>query len=201
MLTAAGLTVAAFAASPTPGVAPANNFRYIIGVLIATPAVIAPLWALRAATPKIGGLLRIAVLTLVALTLSLGTVQAYRDATQGPTEAPRRQLINALQHEGITHIYSGYLECNRLTFLSREHITCAVLFGGPTDGLHPGLDRYQPYRTAVQADPRATYIFRTTDIRNTVLARSNCSWQKHWNLAGYQIWQPADPCPIPADHT
>lgn len=200
MLTAAALTVAAFAASPTPGVAPANNFRYIIGVLIATPAVLAPLWHLRSAAPKIGALLKNAVLILVATTLSLGTLQAYRDAGQGPTEAPRRQLINALQHEGITHIYSGYLECNRLTFLSREHITCAVLFGGPTDGLHPGLDRYQPYRTATQTDPRATYVFRTTDTRNTALARSNCSWQKHWNLAGYEIWQPADHCPIPAEH-
>ncbi|MFI7599808.1 ArnT family glycosyltransferase [Actinoplanes sp. NPDC049681] len=200
MLTAAALTVLAFAASPTPGVAPANNFRYIIGVLIATPAVIAPLWALPAIPPRAGALLRTAVLTLTAITLTLGTVQAYRDAGQGPTETPRRQLINALHHEGITHIYSGYLECNRLTFLSNEHITCAVLFGSPTDGLHPGLDRYQPYRTAVQADPHATYVFRTTDTRNTVLAHSTCQWQKHWNLNGYHVWQPAQRCPIPAEH-
>jgi hypothetical protein len=201
MLAAAGLTVVAFATSPTPGVAPANNVRYIIGVLIATPAVIAPLWSLRSVVPRVGGLLRSAVLLLVAITLTLGTAQAYRDASRGPNEAPRRQLIDALRREGITHIYSGYFECNRLTFISREQIMCAVLFRGPASALHPGLDRYLPYRTAVQADPRATYVFRSRDSRNTVLARSTCHWQKHWHLAGYQIWQPADRCPIPPDHT
>jgi hypothetical protein len=137
---------------------------------------------------------------LVAITLTLGTVQAYRDAAQGANEAPRRQLIDALRREGITHVYSGYLECNRLTFISREQITCAVLFGDPVSGLRPGLDRYLPYRTAVQADPRATYVFRSGDPRNTVLARSTCRWQKQWRLSDYEIWQPADRCPIPADH-
>jgi hypothetical protein len=200
MLAGVGLTVVAFAASPTPGVAPANNVRYIIGVLIATPAVIAPLFGLRSVAPIVGGLLRSAVLLLVGITLTLGTVQAYRDAARGPTEATRRQLIDALRREGITDIYSGYLECNRLTFISREQIICAVLFGDPTSGLHPGLDRYSPYRTAVQADPRASYVFRSGDSRNTVLARSTCHWQKHWRLADYEIWQPADRCPIPPGH-
>ena len=196
MLTAAGLTVVAFAASPTPGVAPANNVRYLIGVLIATPAVTAPLWSPRSVAPGVGGLVRSAVLLLVAITLTLGTAQAYRDAAQGTDEATRRQLIDALRREGITHVYSGYLECNRLTFVSRERIICAVLSGDPTGGLRPGLDRYLPYRTAVQADPRATYVFRSGDSRNTVLARSTCHWQKRWRLVGYEIWQPAERCPI-----
>jgi hypothetical protein len=194
MLTAAGLTVAAFALSPTPGVAPANNFRYIIGVLIATPAVVAALWSLRSVAPKIGGPLRSAVLVLVAITLTLGTAQAFRDAARGPNEAGSRQLIDALRGAGITHIYSGYLDCNRLTFISREQITCAVLFGAPAGGLRPGLDRYLPYRTEVQADPGATYVFRSGDPRNTVLAGSTCRWQRRWQVAGYEIWQPAERC-------
>jgi hypothetical protein len=198
MLTAAGLTVVAFAASPTPGVAPANNVRYIIGVLVATPAVIAPLWGLRSIAPRFGGLLRAAVLMLVAVTLTLGTVQAYRDAGQGASEAGSRQLIAGLERAGITHIYSGYLDCNRLTFISREHITCAVLFSDPAGGLRPGLDRFLPYRAEVQADPRAAYVFRRGDSRTTVLSSSTCRWQEPWHLAGYEVWQPADICPIPS---
>ncbi|MFG1991082.1 hypothetical protein ACGFJ7_14025 [Actinoplanes sp. NPDC048988] len=194
MLIAAGLTVVAFAASPTPGVAPANNFRYIFGAVIATPAVVGALWGLRSVAPRLGGIVRNAVLAIVALTLVLGTAQAYRDAAQGPTEAARRQLLDALRSDGVTHVYSGYLECNRLTFLSGEKVICAVLFGGPADGLHPGLDRYLPYRTAVQADPRAAYVFRSDDSRNTVLARSDCQWVKHRRVAGYDVWQPADRC-------
>lgn len=201
MLAAAGLTVVAFAASPTPGIAPANNVRYLIGLLIATPAVIAPLWRLRFLAPRVGGLLRSAVLALVAITLTLGTAQAYRDAAEGRGEADRRQLIDALRHAGITHIYSGYLDCNRLTFISREQIICAVLFGDRGSGLSPGVDRYLPYRTAVQSDPRAAYVFRSGDARNAALTHSKCHWLNRWDLAGYEIWQPKERCSIPPDAT
>ena len=197
MLIAAGLTVVAFALSPTPGVAPANNVRYIIGVLVATPAVIAPLWSLRSVAPRVGGLVRSAVLLLVAIALTLGTVQAYRDAAAGTGEATSRQLIEALRRAGITHIYSGYLDCNRLTFLSRERITCAVLSGDGAGGLRPGLDRYPPYRTAAQADAHTAYVFRSGGPRNTVLAAPDRHWREHWHFAGYEIWQPAVHSPVP----
>ena len=201
LLAAAGLTVAAFAASPTPGVAPANNVRYIVGVLIATPAVIAALWSLRSWAPRAGGLLRAAVLLLVAMTLALGTAQAFRDAGRGPTEATSRELIGALRRAGITHVYGGYLDCNRLTFLSREELVCAVQFSDPAGGLRPGFDRYLPYRAEVEADPAAAYVFRSGDSRNAALARSGCQWRQQWHLDGYQVWQPADGCLVPADPT
>lgn len=197
LLVAAGLTVVAFAVSPAPGVAPANNVRYLIGLLVATPAVIAPLWDLRDARPRTGGLLRAAVLLLVALSLGLGTAQAYRDAAAGPGERPDRELIDSLQRNGIRHLYSGYLDCNRLTFLSREEVVCAVLAADPDRGLRPGFDRYLPYRAAVQDDPGAAYAFRTGDPRNAVLEGSACRWRNRWQVSGYQIWQAAGPC-VPA---
>ena len=198
MLASAGLTVVAFAASPTPGIAPANNVRYLVGVLVAVPAVVAPLWSLPAVAPRVGGPLRSAVLGLVAVTLALGTVQAYRDAGRGSGEAAGREVLAALRRDGITHVYSGYLDCNRLTFLSREQVVCAVLSADAAHGLRPVFDRYLPYRAQVQEDPGAAYLFRTGDPRNDALARSACDWRQHRQVAGYQLWQPADRCPIPA---
>jgi hypothetical protein len=194
MLISAGLTTAAFAASPTAGVAPANNVRYLVGILLATPALIGSLWALFPAAPRFARALRLSSLGLVVLTLSLGTVQAFRDAAHGPGEDTSRQLIQALRDNGINRIYAGYFDCGRLTFISQEQLVCAVLFQGPGDSLRPGLDRHLPYRTAVEADPGAAYVFRSGDPRNKVLARSTCRWQSHWQLAGYEVWQPAEPC-------
>ena len=194
MLISAGLTTAAFAASPTPGVAPANNVRYLIGVLVATPAVVAPLWALRPAGPRFARVVRLGALGLVAVTLALGTVQAFRDASRGPGEAASRELIRALQHNGINRIYSGYLDCGRLLFISREQLVCAVLFEGPGDSLRTGFDRHLPYRATVHADPRAAYVFRSGDPRNGILARSACRWESRWHLLGYEVWQPAERC-------
>ncbi|GAA3932336.1 hypothetical protein Aau02nite_17300 [Amorphoplanes auranticolor] len=47
----------------------------------------------------------------------------------------------------------------------------------------------------MRADPRAAYVFRSGDSRNTALARSPCPWRKRWHLAGYEIWEPAADCP------
>jgi hypothetical protein len=196
MLISAGLTTAAFVASPTPGVAPANNVRYLVGIVVATPALIAPLWALFPAAPRLSRALRLGGLGLIVLTLIIGTGQAFRDATHGRGEATSRQLIGALQHHGVNRIYGGYFDCARLIFISREQVICAVLFQGPGDSLRPGLDRYLPYRAAVQADPGAAYVFRSGDPRNGVLARSTCRWQSRWQLAGYEVWQPAEPCGV-----
>jgi hypothetical protein len=202
MLTAAGVTVAMFAASPTPGVSPANNVRYIIGILVATPALIAPLWQLRRGAPQLRTAARTALLVLLAGTVVTGTVQVFRDATHDSGEAASRQLIQALRQHGITRVYSGYGDCNRLTFLSGEQIICAVLFEDSSgDNLIRGMDRYLPYRTAVEAEPGAAYMFRTGDHRNRVLARSTCQWRNHWQLVGYEIWQPAGQCPIPSNRT
>ncbi|MFI6071877.1 glycosyltransferase family 39 protein [Actinoplanes sp. NPDC051343] len=194
MLISAALTTAAFAASPAPGVAPANNVRYLVGILVATPALIAPLRALFSNAPRLARAVRAGSLGVVVLSLTMGTVQAFRDATHGQNEATNRQLIHALQRHGISRIYAGYLDCGRLTFISREQIVCAVLFQGPGDSLRPGFDRYLPYRATVEADPTAAYVFRSGDPRNGTLARSTCRWQNHWRTLGYEIWQPAEPC-------
>nr|BBH93320.1 hypothetical protein KTA_15190 [Thermogemmatispora argillosa] len=56
-------------------------------------------------------------------------------------------MINFLQRQGATHIYADYWTCDRLAFLSTERILCSVLDAG----LRPGLDRYPPYRSLVEA--------------------------------------------------
>lgn len=196
MLGSAGLTVVAFAASPAPGIAPANNVRYIIGALVAVPAVIAPLWGMDSAMPRIGRPLRVLSLTVVGLALAVGTVQAYSDAARGPSEAAGRQVLESLRARGITHVYSGYFDCGRLTFLSEEQVTCAVVYADSTGRLRPGFDRYSPYRDEVWGDAGAGYVFRTDDPRNRTLHDSGCSWRSRWSVAGYEVWQPAGRCEI-----
>ncbi|WP_088282376.1 hypothetical protein [Kineosporia sp. A_224] len=196
MLGSAGLTVVAFAASPAPGIAPANNVRYIIGALVATPAVIAPLWSMDSAMPKIGRPLRVLSLTIAALALAVGTVQAYSDAGRGPSEAARRQLLDSLEARGVTHVYSGYFDCGRLTFLSAEQVTCAVVYADSTGRLRPGFDRYSPYRAQVRGDAAAGYVFQADDPRNRTLDDSGCTWSARWSVAGYEVRQPAGRCEI-----
>ncbi|MBI4941659.1 MAG: hypothetical protein HY830_13010 [Actinobacteria bacterium] len=196
MLGSAGLTVVAFATSPAPGIAPANNVRYIIGALVATPAVIAPLWSVDAAMPKIGRPLRLLSLTVAALVLAAGTVQAYTDAGRGPGEASRRQLLDSLTARGVTHVYSGYFDCGRMTFLSSEQVTCAVVYADSTGRLRPGFDRYPRYRSQVWGDAGAGYVFRADDPRNRTLDDSGCTWTSRWSVAGYEVWQPAGRCGI-----
>jgi hypothetical protein len=184
LLVSAGLTVAAFAASRAPGVSPANHSRYLIGVLVATPAIIHPLWSLRRSV-------RWAAIIAATAVLALGTADAFRDAVtdRGPSQ---QALAQALLDRGVTHVYAGYWTCNRLTFASRERVICAVVNEHP-DGLHHGLDRYRPYRAAVLADPRAAYLSADEPPRVP-----GCVWRSPWDAAGYRVWQPMGRCvPLP----
>lgn len=184
LLVSAGLTVAAFAVSRAPGLSPANHSRYLIGVLVATPAVIHPLWSLRRSV-------RWAALVAAAGVLVLGTADAFRDARADRGPGPE-VLAQALLDRGVTRVYADYWTCNRLTFASRERVICAAVKEHP-DGLHHGLDRYLPYRDAVLGDPLAAYLGGDVPPR-----LPGCAWRPPWNAAGYQVWQPAGRCtPLP----
>ena len=139
-----------FVSSPISAAFPTAS-RYLIGLLISTPALIWPLWgmasdngatsqrvhsenndlsrhiqfpfAINIATLKIA--LRRGVLLLIGIALLVGTINAFLEI---PTVQAYNHQQDALIHEltrmKITHFYADYWTCDTIILLSKEHIIC-----------------------------------------------------------------------------
>ena len=159
------LTLLIFIASPIPAGAPWTSARYLVGFLIAVPALLYPLWEKRDRVQQIGHAwmryfskyLRFALLLLIFLVSLLGTITIFTGQVSVSQATFRRAyvLIGDLRQLGATHIYTDYNDCDRIAYLSNEQIICAVL----DTGLKPGLDRYFPYREMVARWPNPFYVF------------------------------------------
>jgi hypothetical protein len=162
VLGSAGLTLLAYVSSPAPALVPVTSARYLVGLLIAFPAIFWPIWSsIRAVRPlpvsfaTIGNILQRSLLLFVGLTFLFGTVSVFARAhsdqvvTQG-----QYKLIDSLLHLHVTRIYSDYWTCDRIIFQSDERIICSVV----NENLQPGQNRYPPYRLIVQNDAQAAYL-------------------------------------------
>ena len=197
LLGSAVLTIALFTLSPVSAQTPSGSARYLIGLLLCTPAVLWPLWrgigAFRQHGQKFAYsrlALQGALLLCIGILAVLGTLNIF---TSMPAVRAHNQeqdaLIAHLLRLHATHIYSEYDTCNRLIFLTQEHIICSVL----DPSLRPGVDRYALYTTIVHSDPRATYVFPQTSVQAAALARSepfSARQYKYFNFDGYVIYQP-----------
>lgn len=192
LLGTAGLTLALFMLSPAPAHAPWFNVRYLEGVWIALPAIL----ALFATHPLLAGgrrwfaahTLKYGALGLLAAALLSNTIGAYSDA--GYPTWLRGQLMAAALHltgHHVNHVYTDYWTCNWLAFETHERITCAVL----DSQLRPSLDRYRPYRAAVRRDRRAWYLFRVDTPQATTFARlAGASGRyRRTTLAAFTLYQ------------
>ncbi len=165
LLLCTGITLLAFICYPqAAAVTPWYSARYLVGLLIAIPALLAPLWERRgifsirsASLRKLSVGIRVALVALVVFAGLVGTLNIFTDQIAQARISFEQQhiLIGFLLQEGLTRIYTDYNDCNSLAFLSHERVICAVL----DDDLHPGLDRYFPYRAQVAADPSPAYVF------------------------------------------
>ena len=179
LLASAGLAVTAYAVSSAPLGAPQSHARYLVGLLMVTPALLWPLWlGARRATTRVapppgyprGGLhhprdaasvlwtklVYGGILLLIGGAFLLGTSSTFAEVPA--TEAANRQqdaLISDLLHLGATHIYTDYWTCDRIAFLSREEIICGVV----DNNLQPSHNRDTRYYAIVHADPRSAYVF------------------------------------------
>jgi hypothetical protein len=172
LLLSAALFFVQFALSPVAAVFP-SNARYLTGLLVSTPAVIAPLWGIwreseipaiatgNNGVPQIHAdrlrlLLGRAILLLAGLVLLWGSISVFRDI---PTVQAGRQQEDALMRDllriNATHIYTDYWTCYRMAFDSNEAITCVVI----NQYLYRDHDRYPAYDAPVQSDPHAAYVF------------------------------------------
>ncbi len=192
LLGGAGLTLALFSFSAAPARDPWGTSRYLVGLLPAVPALLAPLLTTlrgRGPTRASGGLL----LGILFATLLLGTVATARAVPQA-REVTRGQqaLVGSLLSHNFTHVYSGYWTCNWLMFRSGERISCAVL----EDDLQPGFDRDERYPTLVRADESPPYVFPLGSPGAAAFARSEVSAGRRYVdviVAGYVIYAPTSP--------
>ncbi|HEY6409697.1 MAG TPA: hypothetical protein VIY29_19735, partial [Ktedonobacteraceae bacterium] len=198
LLCAAGLTLALFVLSPLAAEKPWST-RYLIGLLIATPAVMWPLWnGLRgrrlASTSQwfhtTGAALRCGIFLLTGVVLLVGTVSDFQEI---PNEQQQLQQDSVLVHDllqrHITHISAGYWVCDRLTFASQEGIVCNVVL----TNLHEGVNRYTPYIAIVKADPTAPYVFPLgSDFAQAAAQNAllNSSHYRRFVLDGSIVYQP-----------
>ncbi|HEY7020513.1 MAG TPA: hypothetical protein VH349_05310 [Ktedonobacterales bacterium] len=186
----AALTLAFYISSPVAARAPQVVMRYLVGLTLATPVLLAPLW--RWATSSAGkawmGRLALGVVSLAYLLGLVGVLQAIPDAR---VEAQRQErVLSSLDRLGVTAIYTDYWTCDRLAFLSHERIVCATL----NPELQPDLDRYTPYRERVAVTPDAVYLFPvdSTQARSfqAVYDRAPAAFQPI-ALDGYILYLPA----------
>lgn len=171
-----------------PGTAtnwPGTHARYIIGLLIATPAVLWPLWrnarTISHHTNSLEHIRSIAsalLIVFIGLAYLTGTIIVFEEIPAAQAYNQQDQaMIARLESLGATHVYAGYWTCNRLIFLSNEKIICGVVFGN----LQPSHNRYQPYYDTVKADPHSAYVFAYSDYKILV---------QHWveqHPANYRV--------------
>lgn len=169
LLLSALITLVSYTFSNSPQTVPAATARYLIFLLVITPVVFWPLWqglqTFRTRTDFVGRALRgfcaIALLCFCGSSL-LGSILAF---TEVPAAAAMNQndanLIQELQHLGVTGIYTNYWTCGKIAFESDEHILCVVLNSQMQTDPVPSHNRYHPYILAVHTAHKIAYVFST----------------------------------------
>lgn len=188
----AALTILLFVASPLSAEKPWST-RYLIGLLIALPAVIWPLW--RGIGNSVSAnqwrrfwlACRCALILLVGFVYLAGMIGVAQAVPAAQTSYQHdQQLVHDLEQRGIVRFYSDYWTCNRLSFLSQEQIICGVV----DINLHPGLNRYAPYMAIVAADTRAPYVFLIGSFTDAADHNPALSRYHRLVLDGYVIYEP-----------
>jgi hypothetical protein len=214
LLSSGGLILLLFIMSPASAVFP-DNSRYLAGLLIATPALIAPLWGLSsvesAMTPDTSNgdhsqthswftltsfkrVLGRGALLIIGFVLLVGTVNAFLEI---PTvQANNKQqdiLIHSLLRIKATHIYTDYWTCDSIAFVSREQIICGVVDGQLK--VQPHYSRYAPYVPIVKADPNAAYVFPLEAGKIPTFAKRVTLLPGHYQqfiFGNYVVYQPVN---------
>ena len=207
LLGSAGLTLLQFTSGPAAAVYPEYS-RYLFGLLIATPALIAPLWglsheshqehssasaryphAMHLATVSL--VLRRGILLFIGIVLLLGTISVfYEIPTAQAVNQQQDALIRDLLRIKATHIYTtDYWCCNRLAFLSKEQIICAVV----NDHLQEMRTRSPRYYSIIKADPHAVIMVPIGSIQASAIAHYVALSARRYQrfvFDGYVVYQP-----------
>jgi hypothetical protein len=207
LLGSAGLTLLQFTSGPISAVYPEYS-RYLFGLLIATPALIAPLWGLSHESHQehssasaryplainlvtVSLVLRRGILLFIGVVLLMGTISVfYEIPTAQAVYQQQDALIRDLLRIKATHIYTtDYWTCNRLAFLSKEQIICAVV----NDRLQDIGTRPPRYYSIVKADPHSVIMFPIGSALASATAKSvalSAGRYQRFVFDGYVVYQP-----------
>ncbi|MGH2443880.1 MAG: hypothetical protein ACRDFX_12065, partial [Chloroflexota bacterium] len=161
LLGTAVLTIFLFMLTSAPAHAPWANVRYLSGLWIAFPAILAHVirghsWR-RACGAAASRLVRYGIALLLGIALASNVIGTYADASYSTWLHRQVEAAAAILAEHhVKHVYADYWSCDWLAFETHEAVTCAVI----DTRLRPGLDRYPGYRAAVIRDRGAWYVFR-----------------------------------------
>ena len=215
LLGTAALTLCLFISSPVAAVYPTNS-RYLIGLLVVFPVLIAPLLDGFRVDPVPGQtgdattgtsrsgpdfltaiksemlrvILRRGMLLLIGGVLLLGTIGSFFEIPTVQASARKEDtFIHDLIQIKATHIYSEYWTCDRLIFQAREQIICASL----DRYLNSFHNRYTPYYYIVKNDPNSAYVFPVNSPQDKeFIQQENDSGiqYRHYTFDGYHIYKP-----------
>jgi hypothetical protein len=189
------LTILIYTFSLKPPVLyPFLDSRYLVALPVAFPALLWPLWTSHTPIKQLHHIIlrsiQICVLSFVIVTLLIGTIAAFNLLPASQVQnSQTEQITQKLEQLHLTHIYSEYWTCNKLAFLTDEHIICAVL----GDGLQTGYNRYLPYLATVRRDPLSAYVFPLQSPQAARLAKLKGQYYQRLIIAGYVIYQHKTP--------
>lgn len=198
ILFSVGVTLFLYVSSALSGLKPWST-RYLVGLLIAVPAVLWPLWQgagfdelrLPSRIPtKLMAAFKRGILVLISLVILTGTVATF--ASLPSVEADNQQqeaLVQDLLRIGTTHVYVEYWTGYRLMFQSQERIICAIPYGL----IVPGGDRYYRYHAIVSADPHTVHMFPEGSPDAIAFAKNIAHSKQHYQrfvFDGYVVYRP-----------
>jgi hypothetical protein len=178
-------TVAQYALTHVSYIYPVSSARYLIGLFLCAPLVVAPLvrrlqagwrWAatLRQESRQesrwqhaiaLGASIVLAV--LIAFNVG-GWQRAFAEASDpaafGQPDSQRHvALIAYLQQQQITRFYTDYWTCYKVVFATDQQMSCAVFHNKSV--FRPGTARLNDMNALVAATPHAPYVFDMTNAQ------------------------------------
>ena len=197
LLASVTITLALYIMNPVTAIKPWST-RYLVGLLIATPALIWPLWCRLASdshSSYVRRLLmfgsRFCVLFLIASVLLASTVVMIGTIPNAiASKQSDASFIQSLQHLGVKDFYANYWICYRLMFISKEQLICS----GRNRQLQPTGNRYLRYHVVVDNDSHAAYIYvsgESDDLYFAQKLRQLGIPYRGFIIDGYHVYLPA----------
>src|SRR5258708_8415731 len=210
LLASARLTLLQYASSRIAPVF-SDTSRYLTGRLIPPPASIAPLWGLSHDSPQeyssasarhpfavhlatVTLALRRGILLFIGVVFLLSIISVFYEI---PAAQAVNQQQNALIHDlfriKATHIYTDYWTCNRLAFLTKEQIICAVV----NVHLQDIRTRSPGYYSIVIADPHSAFVYPLRSADASAIAQRlalSAGRYRRFVFDGYIVYQPVNLC-------